>query len=177
MRLLEANPSWAVCLCRTGAAELLSGRTCWMSSISSSACSRSMILTATVSRDTMSVQRYTAPNEPRPIRSRLLKRSSGRRPLMLGPLAQPPGARRTQAVPVQSRNAATRLVIIPPFWDTHSIAPPTTFVVVRWKFPPESAALAAPKLEQPSAVAVCASWRCRASAGVRASRHAQAQRP
>ena len=169
MRLLEANPSWAVCLCRTGAAELLSGRTCWMSSISSSACSRSMILTATVSRDTMSVQRYTAPNEPRPIRSRLLKRSSGRRPLMLGPLAQLVGRSLAGSEP-KCADAVAPLKSHP-FYRLRNVA------VVRWKFPLASAALAAPKLEQPSAVAVCAWWRCRASAGVRASRHAQAQRP
>ena len=113
MRLLEANPSWAVCLCRTGAAERVSGRTCWMSSISSSACSRSMILTATVSRDTMSVQRYTAPNEPRPIRSRLLKRSSGRRPLMLGPLASSDAAEFAVAAGSEPK-CAERWVIIPP---------------------------------------------------------------
>ena len=50
---------------------------CWMSSISSSASSRSMILIATTSCVRLSMPLNTSPNDPFPIRSNLLKIVSG----------------------------------------------------------------------------------------------------
>ena len=52
---------------------------CWMSSISSSASSRSIILIATTSLVRLLMPLYTSPKEPFPIRSCLVKYSSGSR--------------------------------------------------------------------------------------------------